>query len=116
MTAISAMTSSPSWSPAQRTVNRTDTGFATSFSRSTAQGDITGGATFVRGEDGGGTLSITRTGPQGQTKEITRDLSAEDVASVKSRLHDLGQRLSENPVTLPNGRVADGRRLLNIKV
>jgi hypothetical protein len=98
-----------------RSYTRTENGTQIDYQRQLRNGKtLTGQANITMGEDGSATLNATRTGPNGNSTSVDKTFTAEQVGSFKDRLNALGQKLSENPVSLPNGKIADGGFLLNI--
>jgi hypothetical protein len=112
---ITALSSLHAFRNVERTYTKTETGGQINFQRSLANDQtITGQTNMIKNENGGVTVNISATGPNGNTKSVERTFTPEQIDAVKTRLNTLGQNLAENPVTLPNGKVADGSFLLRI--
>jgi hypothetical protein len=113
------MTMIPAFSSAfhkiERNFTKTETGVQIDFQRELRNGQtISRQTTITNNEDGGATVNVNHTGRNGQTKTLEKTYTPEQVAAFKEQLGALGQKLADNPVTLPGGKVLDGSALLNI--
>lgn len=112
---INPLAAQPFLPNVERHFTRTDTGVSVSVKGTTARGtDITIDKSREKTAEGGVSLSSSVTAGDSFAKTVERTLSADQVDARMSRLHDLGMKLSENPVTGPGGKVHDGRFLINI--
>jgi hypothetical protein len=105
----------PAFRNVERSYTKTNTGGQIDFQRQ-LQNDksITKQTTITKNEDGGATINVTRTGLNNNSKSVEKTFSNEQVDSFMDNLNTLGQKLAENPVTLPSGKIADGGFLLSI--
>lgn len=77
-----------------RTFAQTETGAQTTYERTLESGrKVTGGATITRAEGGGVTVEATRTGQDGRTATVAREVPAEAVAAYRESLGNLAERL-----------------------
>ncbi|MFN7307833.1 MAG: hypothetical protein ACK5V0_10055 [Alphaproteobacteria bacterium] len=98
-----------------RSYTRTENGAQIEYQRQLQNGkSVTGQTIITMGEDGSATVNASRTGPNGNSKAVEKTFTADQVESFKDRLSAIGQKLSENPVSLPNGKTADGGFLLKV--
>ena len=115
MTIISSVIPTAFRDNVMRSFTKTEKGFSTDFSNVLRNGGtITGGANVVKNEDGSTSVTISRTGPNGTTSEVTKEISVQQKDDFNAKLNQLGQKLAENPKTLPNGYLANGSFLLRI--
>ncbi len=113
MTTISSYV--PAFRNVERSYTKTETDGKIDFQRNLRNGQtITGQTLIAPSEDGSVTVNASRTGPNGNTRSVEQTFTPEQVDAFKDRLNSLGEKLAENPATLPNGKVADGSFLLKI--
>lgn len=99
----------------QRQFTRTDTGVSRSLSGTTAQGtEVAVEKSREKNADGGVSFSSAIKFGDSFSKTVEGTLTAEQVDARQNRLHELGVKLSENPVTGARGNVHDGSYLLRI--
>lgn len=94
----------------------TEDGRTVNLSRTDKDGNpVTAEIKIAQTPAGGAVVDATRT-KDGVTQSREKYYTPEQVGNFKQRLHDLGEKLAENPVTMDNGRVLDGHLLLKIDI